>query len=187
MILERETNDERKAFYGLLWHLGGSSSDVANLRVENIDWVDRTLCYNRKKTAQFSGIRFGPECEAILRSLPTEGALFPYLASVRAGTVPQNSVNGAKAWGLQESPSTATATAGPNEPRRVAYQNASHRRPSATQAKRSIGHTPAGQSSKSRASRNRWSKTGSHTNVLLRMASPMRSLSAKSSVPRRRE
>ncbi len=85
MILERETNDERKAFYGLLWHLGGSSSDVANLRVENIDWVDRTLCYNRKKTAQFSGIRFGPECEAILRSLPTEGALFPYLASVRAG------------------------------------------------------------------------------------------------------
>jgi integrase len=84
-ILERETNAERKAFYALLWHLGGSSSDVANLQAENIDWVHRTLCYNRRKTAQFSGIRFGPECEAILRRLPTEGPLFPYLASVRAG------------------------------------------------------------------------------------------------------
>ena len=85
MILQRETNAERQAFYGILWHLGGASSDTANLRAENIDWVHRTLSYNRKKTARLSGIRFGQECEAILRSLPTEGALFPYLASVRAG------------------------------------------------------------------------------------------------------
>ncbi len=84
-ILARETNAERQAFYALLWHLGGSSSDVAGLHAENIDWGHRTISYNRRKTARCSGIRFGPDCEAILRRLPAAGALFPYLASVRAG------------------------------------------------------------------------------------------------------
>ena len=84
-ILEREGNAERRAFYGLLWHLGGASSDVAGLQAENIDWENRTLSYSRRKTARCSGIRFGPDCAAILRTLPASGPLFPYLASVRAG------------------------------------------------------------------------------------------------------
>jgi hypothetical protein len=36
-IVAQETNPERKAFYELCWHLGGSQSDVASLRAENID------------------------------------------------------------------------------------------------------------------------------------------------------
>lgn len=84
-IVQREGNPERRAFYGLCWHLGGASSDVAGLMAEDIDWDRRTICYQRRKTARFSGIRFGPACEAILRALPTSGHLFPYLASVRAG------------------------------------------------------------------------------------------------------
>lgn len=84
-IVEREGNPERRAFYWLCWHLGGASSDVAGLMAEDIDWTRRTICYQRRKTARFSGIRFGSACEAVLRELPSAGALFPYLASVRAG------------------------------------------------------------------------------------------------------
>jgi integrase len=83
-ILERETNPERGAFYALCWHTGGSSSDVAGLTADDIDWTNRLITYNRKKNTRNSGIRFGPECEAVLRNLPTTGALFPYLSSVRA-------------------------------------------------------------------------------------------------------
>ena len=83
-ILEREQNPERRAFYALCWHTGGSSSDVAGLTAEDIDWTNRLITYSRKKTLQNSGIRFGPECEAVLRTLPTNGALFPNLAKVRA-------------------------------------------------------------------------------------------------------
>jgi hypothetical protein len=36
-IVAQETNPERKAFYELCWRLGGSQSDVASLRAENID------------------------------------------------------------------------------------------------------------------------------------------------------
>jgi integrase len=84
-IVERETNPERRAFYELCWHLGGASSDVASLRAEDIDWSKRTISYSRRKTSQISGIRFGSQCEAVLRDLPGHGSLFPYLASVRAG------------------------------------------------------------------------------------------------------
>ena len=83
-ILERESNPERRAFYQLCWYLGGASTDVATLQAGNIDWRNRTISYNRRKTAQLSGIKFGPGCEAVLRSLPQEGALFPYLGVVRA-------------------------------------------------------------------------------------------------------
>ncbi len=83
-ILGRELNPERRAFYALCWHTGGSSSDVAGLTTEDIDWTNRLITYSRKKTKQNSGIRFGPECESVLRTLPTNGALFPNLAKVRA-------------------------------------------------------------------------------------------------------
>jgi integrase len=83
-ILDRESNPERRAFYQLCWYLGGASTDVATLQAGNIDWRNRTISYNRRKTAQLSGIKFGPGCEAVLRSLPQEGALFPYLGMVRA-------------------------------------------------------------------------------------------------------
>ena len=83
-IIDRETNPERRAFYQICWFLGGASTDVATLQSGNIDWSNRTISYNRKKTAQLSGIKFGAGCEAVLRSLPQVDALFPYLATVRA-------------------------------------------------------------------------------------------------------
>jgi len=36
-IIERELNPERRAFYQLCWHLGGSQTDVACLNAEDID------------------------------------------------------------------------------------------------------------------------------------------------------
>lgn len=82
-ILEREQNLERRAFYALCWFLGGSQSDVANLSAENIDWENRTVSFDRKKTRQNSRLTIGAELERVLRSLPSTGKLFPYLATVR--------------------------------------------------------------------------------------------------------
>lgn len=38
-ILGGEQNSECYAYYQLLWHLGGSQTDVARLRAEDIDWT----------------------------------------------------------------------------------------------------------------------------------------------------
>src|SRR5258706_8744315 len=85
LILEREQNPERRSFYELCWHLGGSQGDIANLKAEDIDWPNQTIAYTRQKTVSLAMIHFGPEIEAILRPLPATGPMFPCLQSVRAG------------------------------------------------------------------------------------------------------
>jgi integrase len=85
LIIGREKNPERCAFYELCWHLGGSQSDIANLKAEDIDWNNRTIAYLRQKTGSLAMIHFGPEIEAVLRRLPVSEFLFPYLQSVRCG------------------------------------------------------------------------------------------------------
>lgn len=84
-ILEREGNQERRDFYQLCWHLGGSQSDIAHLRAEDIDWESRTISYDRKKTGVVVILHFSQGVETILRSLPQNGPLFPYLRTVRCG------------------------------------------------------------------------------------------------------
>jgi integrase len=83
-IVERERNPEKKAFYELLWHLGGSQGDVANLTAEDIDWANRVISYRRQKTDQTALLHFGDQVEAVLRALPITGPLFPYLRNLRA-------------------------------------------------------------------------------------------------------
>ena len=85
LIVEREKNPERRNFYELCWHLGGSQTDVANLAAEDIDWPSHTIAYARKKTGSVAMLRFGSEIGEILRRLPGSGPLFPYLRTVRAG------------------------------------------------------------------------------------------------------
>lgn len=69
-IMEREKNPERKAFYGLAWHLGASQSDLAYLQAEDVDWSAKIICFERQKVRwrnqQPPQIRFGAEVEAIL-------------------------------------------------------------------------------------------------------------------------
>jgi integrase len=85
LIIEREKNPERRDFYELCWHLGGSQSDLANLTAEDIDWPNHTIAYHRQKTGSLAMIHFGESIASILRRLPASGPMFPYLRSVRSG------------------------------------------------------------------------------------------------------
>ena len=76
-IVANESNPERRAYYECCWHLGATQSDVANLTAENIDWQNKIVSFNRQKTGTPSVIRIGTEQEAVLRSLPRFGPLFP--------------------------------------------------------------------------------------------------------------
>ncbi len=80
-IIEIEWNPERRAFYELLWHFGGSQSDIACLQAENIDWKDRTISYQRGKTKVAAILHFSNSVEQILLSLPKVGNLFPKIAT----------------------------------------------------------------------------------------------------------
>jgi len=83
-IIAAEVNPERKAFYQLCWHLGGSQGDIANLKGEDVDWNNGTISFFRKKTGVPVVVHLGREALNLLKDLPAEGLLFPYLASVRA-------------------------------------------------------------------------------------------------------
>jgi integrase len=82
-ILNREFNPEIKAYYQMLWHLGGAQTDVAELKAEDVDWQARTIAFSRNKTGVPVVITFGPEAASILRSLPQTGYLFPGLARIK--------------------------------------------------------------------------------------------------------
>jgi integrase len=83
-IVAAENNPERRAFYELCWHLGGSQGDIAQLTAEDVNWDDRTVAYRRKKTRESALIHFGDVAAEILQSLPRFGPLFPSLLPMRA-------------------------------------------------------------------------------------------------------
>jgi len=76
-IIAGELNPERRAYYECCWHLGAAQADVANLSAEDIDWQTKIVSFQRQKTGTASIIRFGGDLEAVLRSLPKSGSLFP--------------------------------------------------------------------------------------------------------------
>ena len=82
-ILAAERNPERRAFYELCWHIGGSQGDIAHLSGEDVDWEQGVISYRRQKTSTVAMLHIGDELAAILRQLPVVGPLFPYLRTVR--------------------------------------------------------------------------------------------------------
>ncbi|HUZ07775.1 MAG TPA: tyrosine-type recombinase/integrase, partial [Candidatus Paceibacterota bacterium] len=84
-IVARENNPERKAFYKLAWHLGASQSDLAGLNAEDVDWEHHVISYARQKTGSIAIMRLDEDMAEILRDLPGNGPLFPYLRTVRSG------------------------------------------------------------------------------------------------------
>jgi integrase len=84
-IIAAEPNRERKTFYQLCWHLGGSQGDIASLKGEDVDWKTNTVSFTRRKTGVPVVVHLGTEALTLLKDLPAEGFLFPYLAEVRAG------------------------------------------------------------------------------------------------------
>jgi integrase len=69
----------------LAWHTGASQTDIALLEAGNIDWSRRVLAFTRKKTKTIAILRFDDVIAEVLRLLPADGPLFPYLRTVRAG------------------------------------------------------------------------------------------------------
>ena len=84
-IITAEVNPERKALYQLCWHLGASQGDIASLKGEDVDWQASTVSFTRKKTGVPVIVHLGKDAMHILKDLPAEGVLFPYLSTVRAG------------------------------------------------------------------------------------------------------
>jgi len=82
IIVAGEPNSETRSYYELLWHLGGSQTDVAMLSAEATDWTDRILTYRRGKTGTTAQVHLGEQTAALLAKLPRTGPLFPRLAQV---------------------------------------------------------------------------------------------------------
>jgi integrase len=82
-ILAGERNSEWRAYYSLLWHLGGSQSDVANLQAEDVDWEMKVIGFNRMKTGSVVQLHFGGILANILNDLPGEGFLLPRIARMK--------------------------------------------------------------------------------------------------------
>ena len=55
------------------------------LEAENVDWEHHVISYARRKTGSIAIMRMDEDMEEILRDLPGNGPLFPYLRSVRSG------------------------------------------------------------------------------------------------------
>jgi hypothetical protein len=82
-IIERERNPEIRVYYQLLWHLGGSQTDIAELTAEDVNWNDHTISCRRNKTDVPVIITFGAEAASLLQSLPKSGPLFPHVARIK--------------------------------------------------------------------------------------------------------
>ena len=78
-ILAGESNPELRDYYEVLWHLGGSQTDMASLRVGDIDWTNRTISYARMKTRTQATVHFGQKMADLLQSRPSTGYLFPQI------------------------------------------------------------------------------------------------------------
>ena len=82
-IIEAEKNNpERKAYYELLWEIGASQTDGANLSSANIYWEEKVLSYRRQKSGELCLIKIGQRLENLLRTLPATGPLFPKVSKL---------------------------------------------------------------------------------------------------------
>jgi integrase len=81
-ILSREANADMRAFLRCCWYLGGSQSDVAHLKAEDIDWQDQVVSFFRSKTGTAQIIHFGNGLTEVFQDLPAQGLLFPRLTAM---------------------------------------------------------------------------------------------------------
>jgi integrase len=82
LVLNRARDYETKGYLWCCWHLGGSQSDVARLKAEDVDWRNLVVSFFRSKTGKAQIIRVGESFAEILRLLPQNGLLFPNLATL---------------------------------------------------------------------------------------------------------
>ena len=101
IFVTAEVNPERKALYQLCWHLGASQGDIASLKGEDVDWQNGTVSFMRKKTGVPVVVHLGNDALNVLKDLPGDGVLFPYLSTVRAGDRPRSLGNAAVSLALK--------------------------------------------------------------------------------------
>ncbi len=82
-IIASEKNPEHRQFYELLWEIGASQSDGANLIAANIDWRKKILSYRRQKTGEWAYLMIGSRLETLLNQLPSQGPLFPRISEMK--------------------------------------------------------------------------------------------------------
>jgi integrase len=82
-IIQHENNAERRLYYELLWEIGAAQTDGASLTAANIEWDKRLLSYHRQKTGELCVLEIGLRLEALLKTLPSTGPLFPNISHVR--------------------------------------------------------------------------------------------------------
>ena len=78
-LVAGESNVELRAYYELLWHLGGSQTDMASLVAEDIDWPNQTISYARMKSGSQATVHFGDSVAVLLQARPDTGYLFPQI------------------------------------------------------------------------------------------------------------
>lgn len=86
-VIASEGNDERRAYYELLYETCAAQTDGADLTAEDVDWSNGVLVYRRKKLGPLSEparLTIGPKLRGLLESLPRFGPLFPYIKSSSA-------------------------------------------------------------------------------------------------------
>jgi integrase len=86
-IVVSEQNNERRAFYELLYETGASQTDAANLTAADVDWQSGVLVYRRKKLGSLSEpakLTIGTKLRELLTLLPQFGDLFPNIRRTSA-------------------------------------------------------------------------------------------------------
>jgi hypothetical protein len=61
-----------------------STHTIAHLKGKDMDWTNGTVSFRRQKTRVPMIVRLSTETLNLLKDLPAQGVLFPYLSSVRA-------------------------------------------------------------------------------------------------------
>jgi len=86
ITLMSAVDDEWRLYFQLLWFVGASQTDAANLTDKNVNWQARILRYDRQK---LNGRSLPPAClsigkglEEILQQLPKKGPLFPNITEM---------------------------------------------------------------------------------------------------------
>jgi integrase len=86
-VIASEGNDERRAYYEILYETGAAQTDGANLTAEDIDWRNGVLVYRRKKLGPCSEparLTIGTKLRKLLESRPRFGDLFPNMKRTSA-------------------------------------------------------------------------------------------------------
>jgi integrase len=78
-----QIDPEFRLYLEMLWELGGSQSDIAELHRDNVDLGENRLYYTRKKLVKqglgLATIFIDEALHKLLEQLPAEGWLFPHL------------------------------------------------------------------------------------------------------------